>query len=79
MLLPNIRLLKVVYTAMMTSVPGMLYNSFSTNSFLTEMHIKPTSTYINYKMDIYQKEQISNYLRKESNKLIFTFLKIANP
>ena len=78
MLLPNIRLLKVVYTAMMTSVPGMLYNSFSTNSFLTEMHIEPTSTYINYKMDMYQKEQISNYLRKESNKLELAPINIDN-
>ena len=61
-MIPSINVLRFVYKAMLTGMPMMLFNPYSDTSLLAPCTVNGGSTYINYKLNEYQKNTIQSYI-----------------
>tara|TARA_Y100000389_G_C17462874_1_gene523142 strand:- start:1911 stop:2690 length:780 start_codon:yes stop_codon:yes gene_type:complete len=65
----NTKLLKFFYNALLTGLPSLTYNPYNKNILHAPFCVNELSTYINYKLDNYQLNVISNYLDENTNDL----------
>ena len=72
----KLNLLKFVYRGVLTGMPLFTYNPITKVPFNTPFTIKPTSTYINFKLSDYQSNSIQNYINNYNKDLILTPVKI---
>ena len=72
----RLQLIKLIHKAFMVGMPLIAYNPFS-NKFIAPITIKPYSTYLNFKLDDFQKDYLTEYIHKFSNKLSLTPIKLS--
>ncbi len=72
----KLNLLKFIYRGVLTGMPLFTYNPITKVPFNTPFTIKPTSTYINFKLSDYQSNTIQNYINNYNKDLILTPVKI---
>jgi hypothetical protein len=69
-------LLKLIYKSILTGMPILTYNAF-TNMYNIPFTVKPYSTYLNFKMDPIQIDEISKYVEKFSGNLSLVPIKLS--
>jgi len=69
-------LLKLIYKSILTGMPILTYNAF-TNMYNIPFTVKPYSTYLNFKMDTNQLNEISKYVEKFSSNLSLVPIKLS--
>ena len=65
----NTVFLKFFYSALLTGLPSISYNPFNQNTLHAPFIVNEGSTYINYKLNKEQFNQINNYLETKTNNL----------
>ena len=66
-------LLKFVYNGLLTGMPLLTYNPFTRNNFMCEFNVKPYSTYLNYKLDDNQANELTNLIKLKNDEGPYDF------
>lgn len=65
---PNF-ILKTLYKTMTLTMPSMIYNPLSNTNLYIPIDIKPHSTYINFKLDDQQVNNLNSYIKQYNDSL----------
>ena len=68
--------LKVIHKIILVGMPLVVYNPF-TNKLNAPFNVKEYSTYLNFKLDNYQKDYLNAYIHQFTNNLSLTPVKIS--
>lgn len=71
----KILLLKAIYKTLLSSLPILTYNSF-TKIFFAPFNIEPYSTYINFKLENAEADNLQKYINTYNDKLILYPIRI---
>ena len=77
MKIANKPLLQFIYSCLLCGVPQFSMNPINQNRILTELNIKPYSTYINYRLNDNHVNLLNNYVKEFSDELNIVPIQIS--
>lgn len=62
-------ILKIIYKGILSGMPLLTYNPWTSNTFNLPLNVSPLSTYINFKLDDIQTNYLNKYIQKFNSDL----------